>query len=277
MKSLQDRVAIVTGAAAGIGRVTALRLAEEGARVLVADLNEAGAAECVAQIQAAGGTAEAEQIDVSQPADLQRMVESAIAHWGRLEILVNNAWSRKEADGSAVTLSESAWDYAMDTMVKSIFLAVKHAAPYMRAGGGGAIVNTASVHGTLAAPKALSYDTAKFAVIGITKQMAVDFGPDGIRVNAICPGHIVNERLQARWEQNPSLYRLIEAQYPLRRAGSPLDIANAIRFLCSEEAAFITGQALVVDGGLTIQLQENFGLAMARYYRDHPDTDLPDA
>ena len=104
--------------------------------------------------------------------------------------------------------------------------------------------------------------------------MAIDFGPMGIRVNAICPGHIVTERIEAHWKQNPSLLRFFEAQYPVRRVGRPIDIANAINFLCSDEASFITGHALAVDGGLTIQLQEDFGVGQARFYQDHPDTDL---
>ncbi|NJK46555.1 MAG: SDR family oxidoreductase [Pleurocapsa sp. SU_196_0] len=105
--------------------------------------------------------------------------------------------------------------------------------------------------------------------------MACDFGQVGIRVNAICPGHIVTERMEQRWAQNPSLLKLFEAQYPLRRVGKPADIANAIHFLCSDEAAFITGHALVVDGGLSIQLQEDLSIKQAQFYRDHPETELP--
>ncbi len=123
------------------------------------------------------------------------------------------------------------------------------------------------------AERRLVYETAKAAVIGMTKQMACDFGKDGIRVNAICPGHIVTERGEANWAKNPSLHKLFVEQYPVRRTGVPDDIANAIRFLVSEEASFITGHALVVDGGLTIQLQENLGVAQAVYQRDNPDID----
>jgi NAD(P)-dependent dehydrogenase (short-subunit alcohol dehydrogenase family) len=112
-------------------------------------------------------------------------------------------------------------------------------------------------------------------VIGMTRQMAIDFGPSGIRVNAICPGHIVTERMQARWDQQPGGLRFFEQQYPVRRCGRPIDIANAIVFLCSDEASFITGHALVVDGGLTIQLQENVGVQLAHYIKENPDTPLP--
>jgi NAD(P)-dependent dehydrogenase (short-subunit alcohol dehydrogenase family) len=276
MASLQDRVAIVTGGAMGIGGATARRLAAEGARVLVADYELAEAQANVERIRAAGGTAEAIRTDVTQHADLEAMIETALERWGRLDILVNNAYSAREPDGSAVDLTESAWDYVMDVGLKSIFLAVKHAAPHMRERGNASIVNIASVHGLLMAPRTLAYEAAKSAVIGITRQMALDFGPWGIRVNAICPGHIVTERMAKRWESNPTLFAMFQEQYPVRRTGTPDDIANAVRFLCSDEASFITGHALVVDGGLTIQLQENFGNHIARYMRDHPDTQLPE-
>lgn len=120
----------------------------------------------------------------------------------------------------------------------------------------------------------LSYETAKTAVIGMTRQMAIDFGPKGIRVNAICPGHIVTEKIEKHWEQNPELHSFFVDQYPVGRTGVPDDIANAVRFLCSDEASFITGHALVVDGGLTIQLQENFGRKQAQYVKDHPDLEV---
>ena len=274
MGSLETKVAIVTGGAMGIGGATARRLAGEGASVLIADYIEDAAQTNAERIRAAGGEAEALSVDLSKAEDIEKMVRYAIDRFGALHILVNNAWGRKEPDGSAEDLTESGWDYSMDVMVKAIFRAVKHAIPHIRASGGGSIVNVASVHGMLMAPGKLSYETAKSAVIGMTKQMACDFGPDGIRVNAICPGHIVTERGQDRWEKNPSQHELFVAQYPVRRTGVPDDIANAIRFLVSEEASFITGHVLVVDGGLTIQLQENLGLAQARYLRDHPDTDL---
>ena len=125
-------------------------------------------------------------------------------------------------------------------------------------------------------PRTLTYEAGKAAIIAMTRQMAIDFGPLGIRVNAICPGHIATERIQPMWEENPSLLRLFEQQYPVRRVGKPDDIAHAVRFLCTDEASFITGHALVVDGGLSIQLQETFGVSQARYMRDNPETKLPE-
>lgn len=276
MHSLQDQVAIITGGATGIGGATARRLAQAGAKVLIADLDLTRAQANADRIREAGGTAAVAETDVSRQADLQAMVERAIDLWGQLNILVNNARNRKEPDGSALTLTESAWTYAIDVMVKALFLGAKYAVPHMQQAGQGSIINISSVHGLLMAPNSLAYDTAKSAVIGLTRQMAIDFGPLGIRVNAICPGHIVTENMQARWDKNPSLLPFFEAQYPVRRVGRPEDIANAICFLCSAEASFITGHALVVDGGLSIQLQENLGVNLARFYRDHPDTNLPD-
>jgi NAD(P)-dependent dehydrogenase (short-subunit alcohol dehydrogenase family) len=156
-----------------------------------------------------------------------------------------------------------------------MYLGAKYAVPAMRESGGGSIVNLSSVHGLLTAPKSLIYEAGKFAVIGVTKQMACDYGPDNIRVNAICPGHIVTERMQQRWDANPEGLEFFAQQYPLRKTGRPVDIANAIVFLCSEEASFITGHALVVDGGLTIQLQENLGVAQGRYAQTRPDLQFP--
>jgi NAD(P)-dependent dehydrogenase (short-subunit alcohol dehydrogenase family) len=270
-------VAIVTGGATGIGGATSRRLAEEGAKVLIADINLPLAQEQVERIRASGGTAEAMAADTGQHADLKAMVERAVELWGSLRILVNNAYSPSGVDGAggAVEVSEEAWDRGMAVLVKSMFLGAKYAVPVMREHGGGSIVNLSSVHGLLMAPKSLIYEAGKTAVIGLTKQMACDYGPDGIRVNAICPGHIVTERMQERWEGNSEGLRFFEQQYPLRRTGRPVDIANAIVFLCSEEASFITGHALVVDGGLTIQLQENLGVAQGRYAQERPELTFP--
>jgi NAD(P)-dependent dehydrogenase (short-subunit alcohol dehydrogenase family) len=258
----------------GIGGATARRLAQDGARVLVADFNEAAAADNVQTIRSSGGTAEALYVDVGSAEAVQRMVEHAVERWGRLDIVVNNAYSGG-GHGDAVALSEESWDRGMDVGLKSMFRAAKYAVPHLRNAGGGSIVNISSVHGMLVAPNALLYETLKIAVIGLTRQMAVQYGPDGIRVNAICPGHIVTERVRAQWDAHPDGLRFFDQQYPLRRTGVPLDIANAIAFLCSSEASFITGQALAVDGGMTLQLQENVGVHLARFVQEHPDTWFP--
>jgi NAD(P)-dependent dehydrogenase (short-subunit alcohol dehydrogenase family) len=277
---LDGKVAIVTGGGQGIGGGTALRLAEEGARVLIADVDEATANERAALVRGQGGTAEVVRADMRRHDDIRAMVEHAVARFGRLDILVNNAFGptgagREASQGSAVDVGEPAWDAALGLLVKSMYLAAKYAIPELRRAGGGAIVNISSVHGQLYARGSMLYEVGKAAVVALTKQLAVEYGPEGIRANAICPGHIVTERQQRRWDDNPSGLRFFEAQYPLRRTGRPADIANAVAFLASDEASFITGHTLVVDGGLTLQLQENFAVDIAKYLREHPETQLP--
>jgi NAD(P)-dependent dehydrogenase (short-subunit alcohol dehydrogenase family) len=274
MQRLVDQVAIVTGGAMGIGGATARRLAEEGARVLVVDVNDEAARANVARIQSAGGQAVALTADVGSREGVEAMVERAVAEWGKLNIVINNAYSGGER-GDAVSVSEEAWDRAFDVGLKSMFRAAKYAVPHLQAAGGGSMVNISSVHGLLVAPGYVVYEAVKPAVIGLTRQLAAEYGPSGIRVNAICPGHIVTERGEVQWQAHPDGLRFFEEQYPLRRTGKPVDIANAVVFLCSEEASFITGHTLVVDGGLTTQLQENLGVQLARYGQQHADTWFP--
>ena len=274
--TLTDKIAIVTGGAVGIGGAIARRLAADGARVLIADFMPESAAENVARIEESGGTASAYEVDISQPEQIRPMIEHAVESWGGLHILVNNAWGTIEPDGTALTLTETAFDRALDASQKAVFMGAKFGVPHIRASGGGSIVNISSVHGQLVAPSSLAYEMTKAAIIAMSRQMALDFGPIGVRVNCICPGHIVTERQAERWEENPSLLRFFDQHYPLRHTGVPDDIANAVRFLCSDEASFVTGHTMVVDGGMTIQLQENLVLDTARYFRDHPEIDLGD-
>ena len=276
--TFQDKVAIVTGGASGIGGGTARRLARDGARVLIADVDEAEAEKNVGRIRESGGIAEAIRTDVASHEDLRAMVRRAVDLWGRLDILVNNAFSSTvstQIRGTAEEVSEEHWDRGMSMLVKAVFLGVKYAVPEMRKSGGGSIVNVSSVHGLLGAERWMVYETGKAGVIGITRQMACDFGVDGIRVNAICPGHVVTESTRDEWEGQPKAQPLVEDQYPVGRVGEPDDISNAAAFLCSEEASFITGHALVVDGGLSIQLQENLGVRQAALVRSRPDIEIP--
>ena len=157
---------------------------------------------------------------------------------------------------------------------KQNFLSVKYAVPQMKNPLGGKIVNISSVHGLLNTRKMLVYEAGKAAVIGLTRQMAVDFGPLNIRVNAICPGLIITERHEDG-QRSPEYKKFFENQYLLRRTGLPVDIANAVVFLCSEESSFVTGHSLVVDGGLTIQLQEDYAVQIAQYVQKHPELNLP--
>ena len=233
---LTDKIAIVTGGAVGIGGAIARRLAADGAKVLIADIAPEDAAENVARIEESGGTASAYEVDISQPEQIRPMIEHAVELWGGLHILVNNAWGTLEPDGTAVTLTETAFDRALRASQKAVFLSAKFGVPHIQASGGGSIVNISSVHGQLVAPSSLAYEMTKAAIIAMSRQMALDFGPIGVRVNCICPGHIVTERQAERWERNPSMLRFFDQHYPLRHTGVPDDIANAVRFLCSDEA-----------------------------------------
>ncbi len=276
MANLSGHVAIVTGGASGIGGASARRLAADGASVLIADVDRAAMDANAARIRAAGGTVETILADMGKSDDIRAMVEAAVARFGKLTLLVSNAYAGLPGvEGGAVEVEEDAWDRGMALLVKALYLGAKYAIPQMERAGGGAIVNIASVHGLAAARRRVVYDTGKTAVIVLTRQLAVDYSPRGIRVNAICPGLIITEKGQARWDADSARQEFFKQQYPVRRTGVPEDIAGAVAFLCSDDASFITGQSLVVDGGLTIQLQENIGLRLAQWSKANPETNLP--
>ena len=275
MGRLSGKSAIVTGGALGIGGATARRLARDGAGVLIVDVQEAAANANADLILDAGGNAVAITGDVAREDVAQAMVERAVAEFGRLDILVQNAYGGNgDRAGSAVDVPAAAWREGMDLLTGALFLGAKYGVPAMESSGeGGRIVNISSVHGLLMAPGSIVYEAGKSAVIGMTRQMACDFGQLGITVNAIAPGHIVTEKSERAWQErgNAAGKQLWDLQYPVRRTGVPDDIANAIAFLCSEEASFITGVVLPVDGGLSIQLQEDLVVGIKDFIRDNPD------
>ena len=275
LQRLAGRVAIVTGGAQGIGGATARRLAEEGARVLIVDVDADAAAHNAATIASAGGEADVLLTDVGTEDGVREHDPARggslepTRHPGQQRLRVprprRRRRGRRTKPGTAGWTSGSSRCSARRSMPCRI----------CSAAGGGSIVNIASVHGLLARAARVVYETLKTAVIGLTRSLAVDYGPDGIRVNAICPGLIVTERGAKVWEEHRDSFPFFERHYPLRRAGAPVDIANAVVFLCSDEASFITGHALVVDGGLTIQLQEDLAVNAAHYIQEQPDTWLP--
>ncbi len=281
MGRFDGQVAIVTGGASGIGGATSRLLAAEGANVLIADINDAGAKANAARIKQAGGKAETLHADVGVAAEIKAAVDRAVSLWGRLDILVQNAFPvatpglPNNIYLPTDEVPEEAWDWGMDRLAKALYLGAKFAAPHMKKLGKGSIVNISSVHGLLMAEKYLVYEAGKSAAIGMTKAMACDFGPFGIRVNAVCPGHIVTEGIAQQWKGHPGGEAMFADQAPLRKTGTPDNIAEAIAFLCSDAATFITGHALVVDGGLSIQLQEPIGVRQAVYARNHPDVRVP--
>jgi NAD(P)-dependent dehydrogenase (short-subunit alcohol dehydrogenase family) len=237
---LQGRVAIVTGAASGIGRAIAARFAREGAHVVLGDIDDAGGRQAAAEIRAGGGHAVFVPCDVAVDADAGRLAAAAVDAYGRLDILVNNA-ADLTPYGNVQECALEDWNRSLAVGLTGTFLCARHALPHMPAGG--SIVNIASVGGVLPFVGQASYVAVKGAVIQLTRSMALDFGPRGIRVNAIAPGAIETRPLPEM------LVRRQIARSPLGRKGRPEEVAAAAVFLCSEEAAFVTGVCLPVDGG----------------------------
>ena len=268
LQRLQGKVALVTGSTSGIGRATAMLFAQEGARVIVSGRREDLGGQVVAEIRAAGGEGSFFAADLSQGEQVGALVDSVLAACGRLDILVNNAFSFPASDGTVVDVEERAWDQIMDLALRSVFIACKRAIPPMIQGGGGCIINTSSVHGVLAARRSAAYETAKAGLIHLTRQIAVDFGAQGIRCNAVCPGWIILERSEEYSQAHRGHLRRAQAMYPLGRPGYPIDVARSALFLASDESSFITGQALIVDGGLTIQLQDPLAFHLEQPLRE---------
>lgn len=244
------KVAIVTGGLGSIGLATSTLLARRGARVLIADLAAAGA-DVVARLAGDGLEVAYESADVSSEVDVVRMVRSAVERWGRLDVMVANAGigGRGTADGLAL----DDWQRVLDVNLTSVFLCIKHAVPAMRANGGGAIVTTGSVMGLVAPPGAVSYAATKGAIVNLTRAAAIDHATDGIRVNAVSPGHLERPTSVGGAAARLADTRNLVLRYPLGRLGRPEDVAHAIGFLASDEASFITGTTLVVDGGYSAQ------------------------
>ncbi len=250
MGILEGKRALITGGASGIGKATALLFAKEGAAVSVADRDTTGGQETVRKIAGEKGDALFVATDVTRTEDCMAAVQQTVAKFGGLDVLFNNAGMIIRR--SVVELDEADWDRVMDVNAKSVFLMSKFAIPAMQSSRGGTIINMSSGWGLVGGAKAAAYCASKGAVVLLTKAMAVDYGPDGIRVNCLCPGDTDTPLLrdEARQLGAPESGFLAEAaRRPLGRVGSPEDIARAALFLASDASSYITGTTLVVDGG----------------------------
>ncbi|HBW07583.1 MAG: short-chain dehydrogenase [Pseudomonas sp. BICA1-14] len=248
--TFSGQVALVTGAAAGIGRATAQAFAEQGLKVVLADIDEAGIRDGAESIRAAGGQAIAVRCDVTRDAEVKALIEQTLAQYGRLDYAFNNAGIEIE-QGRLAEGSEAEFDAIMGVNVKGVWLCMKHQLPVMLAQGGGAIVNTASVAGLGAAPKMSIYAASKHAVIGLTKSAAIEYAKKQIRVNAVCPAVIDTDMFRRAYEADPRKAGFAAAMHPVGRIGKVEEIAAAVLYLCSDSAAFTTGHSLAVDGGAT--------------------------
>jgi len=246
---LENKVALVTGAGSGIGRASALAFAREGASVVVNDsMNVKGAEETVKMIREAGGDAIFIQADVTKAAEVEVMVNKTIETYARLDCALNNAGV--PASGKRIAdCSEEDWDRIININLKGVWLCMKYEIPQMLKQGKGAIVNTSSVAGLVGQEKRPAYVASKHGVVGLTKVAALDYIKDNIRVNAICPGGIVTPILERVFARGPGWKEEMLQAMPIGRFGMPEEVAEAVVWLCSDAASFITGHALPVDGG----------------------------
>ena len=252
MRKLEKKATLITGAGSGIGEAMAVLFAREGARVAVADFDEASGRRVAQAIVGAGGTAFFIQVDVSDAVAVQHMVDETVARFGRLDILCNNAGIGVAA--VCHETSETDWDRTMAVDLKGVFLGCKYAIPHMLRQGGGAICNTSSVAGQVGVLNRAAYCAAKAGVVGLTKSIAIDYAHQGIRCNALLPGTVDSPWIGKIISQQPdpqAQRRLMAARQPIGRMGRPEEIAAAALYLCSDDAAYVTGTGLVIDGGLT--------------------------
>ena len=245
------RVALVTGGGSGIGREAALVLARRGARVMVTDRNEESAAVTAAEITAAGGEAASMRVDVSVADDTQAMVEATVQRFGRLDFAVNSA-GVGGVRAQTANYPQDTWETVLAVNLTGVWLCMKHQIPAMLAGGGGSIVNVASVAGVVGFPHYAAYSASKHGVIGLTRTAALEYARTGLRVNAVCPAFTRTPMVDALVGGSAEMEQKLVAAMPGGRLGTTAEIAESIAYLCSDAAAFTNGHSLVLDGGLSI-------------------------
>ncbi|MBW4694843.1 MAG: glucose 1-dehydrogenase [Lyngbya sp. HA4199-MV5] len=248
---LENKVALITGAGSGIGREAAVLFAKEGAQVVVCDLNETGGNETVALIEAIDGKATFVRADVSKAVDAKAMIAAAETAYGKLNVLFNNAGIFHPADGSVLETEEDIWDLTMNVNLKGVFLGCKYGIPALQRAGGGSIINTASFVAMVGAATSQSaYTASKGGVLSLTREIAVEFARQNIRVNALCPGP-VETPLLAELMADPARRQRRLVHIPPGRLAQAKEIANAALFLASDESSFVNGSTFLVDGGIT--------------------------
>lgn len=246
---LSGKVAIVTGGSSGIGRATAIELARQGAKVVVAARREPEGEETAQQVKAVGSDGFFIKTDVTKAADIEALINQTLQAYGRLDCVFNNAGAGKAAP--LVELSETGWDLELNVNLKAVWLSMKYEIPAMLKSGGGAIVNMASQGGgVIGVPNFASYTAAKGGVVALTRTAAMEYGGQGIRINCVSPGLILTDLLT---EVPHDTLQQMEASIPLKRGGKPEEVAKAVVWLCSDDASYITGHNLVIDGGYTVQ------------------------
>lgn len=256
MKRVEAKVAVVTGGISGIGRATSLLLAKEGAKVAIIDLNTAGAQELVSEIEAQGGTAKFWQLDTTKEQEVITVFADIIAEFGALDILVNNA-GIGGVNKPTHEIAEEEWDLVMDVNVKGLFFCTKHIIPYMLKSGAGSIINMSSVYGLIGAGDLPPYHAAKGAVRLMSKNDAILYAKNNIRVNSVHPAYIWTPLVEKLGQESPegveAFRKHLDSCHPIGHVGEPEDVAYGVLYLASDESKFLTGSELVIDGGYTAQ------------------------
>jgi NAD(P)-dependent dehydrogenase (short-subunit alcohol dehydrogenase family) len=251
---VEGKVALVTGGASGIGRATALTFAREGAKLVIADMNEDGGHQTVHMIQENGGEATFVQVDVSNTTAVEAMISKTVETYGRLDCAHNNAGIGSRPRAPLHECTEETWDRVLGINLKGVWLCMKYEIIQMLKQGGGTIVNTASIMGLVGSwTGSGAYNASKHGVVGLTKTAALEYATSGIRVNAVCPGYIRTPLLEATLTSRPEMEEQIVARHPVGRVGQPEEIAEAVVWLCSDAASFVTGHTMTVDGGYMAQ------------------------